>query len=454
MSSETDLAIRATNLGKAYQIFARPEDRLKQLIFGKRRKYYREFWALKNINLEVSRGHTVGIVGRNGSGKSTLLQMICGTLTPTEGELTVNGRIAALLELGAGFNPEFNGRENVFLNAQILGLQRAEIEARFDRIAAFADIGTYIDQPVKTYSTGMYARLAFAVAIHVDPEILVVDEALSVGDEAFQRKCFSRIQQIREAGATVLFVSHSAGNIIELCDQAVLLDQGQELLTGKPKLIVAKYQKLAYAASEKVPAIREEIRRLHETQESDAANSLFTKPTLPEPTHAYDPFLAPQSTVSYDSRGAVVSDARITDVAGRQCNVLVHGDTYYYKYTVTFEKTAVQVRFGMMLKTVTGLELAGCASHPDGSGVEIIEKGQRLAVQFRFQNLLAPGTYFLNAGVLGRCDGDIQWLHRVLDVLMFRVQPVSEQTFTGMVNIMSADACQFVEVEDQQDAHV
>jgi lipopolysaccharide transport system ATP-binding protein len=203
------------------------------------KKYYREFWALKSVSFNVKRGSTVGIVGKNGSGKSTLLQLICGTLSQSNGEVETNGRIAALLELGSGFNPEFTGRENVYMNSAVLGLTKDEVDSRFQDIVDFADIGLFIEQPVKTYSSGMLVRLAFAVAINVDPEILIVDEALSVGDELFQRKCFARIEAIKNKGATILFVSHSGSTIVELCDSAILLDSGEVLASGAPKDIVA-----------------------------------------------------------------------------------------------------------------------------------------------------------------------------------------------------------------------
>ena len=227
-----EIAISLQNISKCFKRYAHPVDRLKEILLPQK-SYAQEFWALRDINLQISKGHSLGIVGRNGSGKSTLLQIVVGTLTPTSGEVQVNGKISALLELGSGFNPEFTGRQNVFLNGRLLGLEQKQIEAKFDEIAAFADIGDFIEQPVKTYSSGMFVRLAFAVAINVKPDILVVDEALAVGDEAFQRKCFARIQAIKESGGTILFVSHSASNVIELCDYAVLLDRGDLLLYGK-----------------------------------------------------------------------------------------------------------------------------------------------------------------------------------------------------------------------------
>jgi lipopolysaccharide transport system ATP-binding protein len=240
MSSEP-VQIRLRNLGKAYQIYDRPQDRLKQFLARGRRRYFREFWALQGIDLEVRQGEVIGIIGRNGAGKSTLLQLLCGTLNPTQGEIEVQGRIAALLELGAGFNPEFSGRENVFLNAAILGLSQQEIEQRYPAIAEFAGIGDFIDQPVKTYSSGMFVRLAFAVATSVDPDILIIDEALSVGDGAFARKSFDRIMQLKERGATILFCSHAMYHIDALCDRALWLERGQSRMLAETGQVTAAY---------------------------------------------------------------------------------------------------------------------------------------------------------------------------------------------------------------------
>lgn len=256
--NDDDVAIRVSNLSKCYEIYATPRDRLKQFVlprlqrqFGKLpTQYFREFWALKDISFEVKKGETFAIIGRNGSGKSTLLQMICGTLNPTTGTIQTNGRVAALLELGAGFNPEFTGRENVYMNAAVLGLTKTEIDERFETIAAFADIGEFIEQPTKTYSSGMMVRLAFSVAIHVDPEILIVDEALSVGDAYFQAKCAKMIQHIISTGATVLFVSHDTSTVKSLCSRALLLDSGKNQFIGEVNTAVEKYYS-ALVASQK-----------------------------------------------------------------------------------------------------------------------------------------------------------------------------------------------------------
>lgn len=235
-------AIHAVGLSKCYQLYNHPRDRLKQFLWRGRRTFFRELWALQNVDLTVTHGEVVGVVGQNGSGKSTLLQLICGTLTPTSGSLHVNGRIAALLELGAGFNPEFTGRENIYMSAAILGLSSAEIEDRLEHIIEFSGIRDFIDQPVKTYSSGMFVRLAFSVSINVDPEILVIDEALSVGDGAFSRKSFDRIMQLRDAGKTILFCSHSMFQVEALCSRVIWLDHGRMIADGDAAKVVADYQ--------------------------------------------------------------------------------------------------------------------------------------------------------------------------------------------------------------------
>lgn len=245
----SDITIRVENLSKCYQIYDQPRDRLKQFVVPRLRRaigqpvtqYFREFWALKDVSFEVKRGETVGIIGRNGSGKSTLLQMICGTLSPSTGSVTTHGRIAALLELGSGFNPEFTGRENVYMNAAVLGMSTLEIDASYEQIVEFADIGEFIEQPVKNYSSGMMVRLAFSVAIHVEPDILIVDEALSVGDAYFQAKCAKMIQKIIASGCTVLFVSHDTASVKSLCSRALLLESGRNQYFGDVNTAVEKY---------------------------------------------------------------------------------------------------------------------------------------------------------------------------------------------------------------------
>ena len=467
MSSD-EISIRVEGLSKRYEIYAQPVDRLKQMILPRVqqtlrrpvRAHFREFWALRDVSFDVHKGETVGIVGRNGSGKSTLLQMICGTLNPTVGKVAVNGRISALLELGAGFNPEFTGRENVRLSGLVYGLSEQELEECHEAILDFAEIGDFIDQPVKTYSSGMYIRLAFSVAINVAPNILVVDEALSVGDEAFQRKCFARIDQIRTAGATVLFVSHSAGTIIELCNRALLLDKGELLTEGSPKYVVSRYQKILYSPAEKHQSVREQIRSGKETdafhfeeqgascapgptagemenpEVGDRASSLGTAVTrAPVAANAavtnhdgqeldgacFEEGLLPKSTFRYDNDGACIFDPHIETLDGRRVNLLRPQREYVYAYGVRFDRAVDNVRCGMLIKSISGLELAGCITSWRGDSLPNVQAGTELEVRFRFPCLFASGAYFLNAGVQGSVSGEHVYLDRWIDGAMFKV---------------------------------
>lgn len=437
----SEIAINVSAINKCFHIYDKPRDRLMQMLMRGRKRYYREFWALKDISFQIERGSTVGIVGRNGSGKSTLLQLICGTLNPTGGGIETRGRIAALLELGTGFNPEFTGRENVYMNASVLGLSKEETDSRFDEITAFADIGLFIDQPVKTYSSGMLVRLAFAVAINADPEILIVDEALSVGDELFQRKCFARLEAIRSKGATILFVSHSGSTIVELCDHAILLDSGELLAQGNPKTIVSQYQKLMYAPVDKRENIRSAIRDGLTIQaiERDALESAFVTSEVASSEATEDFFdenLKSSSIVEFESHGAYIDHPYITDIDGRAVNNLVRGRRYLYNYRVQFERAAERVRFGMVIRTTTGLALGGAHSSSGSQVISVVESDTQLLVSFQFDCLLNPGTYFVNAGVFGTSsDGQEETvMHRLVDAVVFRVVPVQNNLATELVD--------------------
>ncbi|MBK9117531.1 MAG: ABC transporter ATP-binding protein [Betaproteobacteria bacterium] len=426
-------ALRVRSLSKRYELYARPVDRLKQTLWRGRRQFYREFWALRDISFALAPGRALGVVGRNGSGKSTLLQLVAGTLAPTEGDVETTGRVAALLELGSGFNPEFTGRENVFLNGAILGLSRAEMRALLPEILAFADIGDFVDQPVKTYSSGMALRLAFAVATAVAPRVLIVDEALAVGDEAFQRKCFARIEAIREGGAAVLFVSHAPMQVIELCDVALLLDGGRLRLLDEPRRVVAEYQRLLYAPSadaahlaDGAPATR-----------GPAAGADAGAPAADAgPAGAsFDPALRSASLVEYAQHGARIGAPRIETPAGAPVNVLVRGDPYVVAYDVEFTAPARRVRFGMMVKTTTGIELGGGTFPPAGAPADGFAAGARVRLAFAFRCRLFAGTYFVNAGLMGDVDGTDTYLHRLVDAVAFRVQPDAALRPSGHVDL-------------------
>lgn len=445
---QRETAIRVENLSKIYHIYEDPRDRLKQFLIPRFQRllgrsikqYFREFWSIKDVSFEIKKGETVGIIGRNGSGKSTLLQIICGTLTPSIGSVEVRGRIAALLELGSGFNPDFTGRENVYLNASILGLSREETDIRFDEIASFADIGEFIEQPVRSYSSGMVVRLAFAVAINVDPEILVVDEALSVGDELFQRKCFSRIEDLKKRGTTILFVSHAANTIVELCDKAILIDTGELLLINIPKIVVGSYQKILYCPPEERLLVREELRQRQGPEFVNRLEDKISHATKAianaEFDESYDPNLKSQSKLEYEINGAVIDNPRIHSVSGNVVNNLVKGRTYLFRYVVRFLENAYNVKFGMMIKTVSGIEIGGSTTAlQQSNSIAHVTLGTVYNIEFKFNCILNPGVYFLNAGVMG-VVGEIEtFLHRMIDVTTFRVGSNGENDLsTGIID--------------------
>jgi len=331
MSSE--IAIKVEGLSKCYQIYEHPRDRLKQFVLPKLKNllgkpghnYYKEFWALNNVSFEVRKGETVGIIGRNGSGKSTLLQLICGTLNPTSGSITTNGRIAALLELGSGFNPEFTGRENVYMSCALLGLSQQEVESKFDDIAAFADIGDHLDQPVKTYSSGMFVRLAFAVNVISSPDIMVVDEALAVGDMNFQAKCMTALTRFQERGGTVLFVSHDVGSIKSLCRQAVYLERGQVLLAGPGPEVAERYVRNMREEMNQESLISYANQSLPECQTDEASHKTTNVQTSTQkksggiliPLKKYKEFDDKFKHSRYGIGGAVIKLVELLDDQGR-----------------------------------------------------------------------------------------------------------------------------------------
>lgn len=443
-TSSTAVSIR--DVSKSYKLYQSPVHRVKETFHPFRKKYNTIFHALKNISVEIGWGETIGIVGRNGCGKSTLLQIVCGIMPPTLGQLQVNGRISAILELGAGFNPEFSGRDNVYLNCSILGMKRSEVDERIGDILEFADIDEFIDQPVKSYSSGMSVRLAFSIAINVDPQILVIDEALAVGDAAFQRKCFSRINSIQEQGATILFVSHDAGAVVELCTRAMLLDQGELLYLGSPKKVIALYHKLLFAPHDKVASIRESIldKGYPKSVTSDVVdnntNSQQNVDDLPgqekETSKPFlNPGLRPQSTIWYEPNGAIIEKPFIQTLNGTRVNVLVRNEEYFYTYKVRFTTNAFNVRYGMLIKTLRGLELGGAGNRvEDIHSGQSVKKGSVVHVKLRFYCRLLPGLYFMNAGVMAIENRENKYLHRGVDVVMFEVMQEDNIGATALVD--------------------
>ncbi|MBF2025546.1 MAG: ABC transporter ATP-binding protein [Oscillatoriales cyanobacterium C42_A2020_001] len=399
-----EVVVSLSNVSKCFKRYAHPADRLKEtLLPGKSRA--EEFWALREINLQIQKGETFGILGRNGSGKSTLLQIIAGTLTPTTGDVTIKGRISALLELGSGFDPEFSGRQNVFFKGRILGLSQAEIEQKFDQIAAFADIGDFIEQPVKTYSSGMFVRLAFAVAIHVKPELLIVDEALAVGDIFFQQKCFRCLEQLRANGVTIIFVSHDAQAVVKLCDRAVILQNGHLIATGIPSDMVAKYAEIYY--SQFLPA--EPLMELDTTSNS-AVEVLPSSSVAIEAAKATPLQIAPakpQDFVRDFSNGfrygcmtGLMTGISLTGLDGKLKTSFLVGEEVLLSIQIReYSSQIYPLNVGFQIKDRMGQILIGTSTCLLDKKVSPTEFGQPFTCQFKFRLSIIPGQYTISPAI-------------------------------------------------------
>ena len=435
MSSESIIEVRG--MGKVYPMYDKPHHRLMQMLVGGNRRWYREFEALRDINFNVHRGETVGIVGRNGSGKSTLLQIICGTLAPSTGEVYVRGRVAALLELGAGFNPEFTGRENVYLNGSVLGLTRSEIDERFNAIAAFADIGEFIEQPVKSYSSGMAMRLAFSVMAHVDADILVIDEALAVGDAFFVQKCMRYLRAFKERG-TLLFVSHDGGAVTGLCDRAIWIDQGKLQMEGAAKEVMQAYLELQIAERQGGGITRVSNGPLSAitppARQPDPRRDLLDRSTLRNDIRVL-PFLPDLGR--FGARKVHVIDVALLDESGRAISVIVGGERITLEITSIAEQDVENVIVGFYLKDRLGQLLFGdntFLSYSHQSGYPLKAK-ESFRAHFTFDMpRLQMGNYFITAGIAeGTQENHMiqHWLHEAL-VLESHAHPSSPAGLIGL----------------------
>jgi lipopolysaccharide transport system ATP-binding protein len=386
---DADIAISVRGVGKMYRIYDRPQDRLKQMLWRGRRMYGREFWALRDVSFDLPRGETLGIVGRNGSGKSTLLQIIAGTLTPTEGDAHIGGRVAALLELGSGFNPEFTGRENVFMNGAILGLSRQEMEELFDEIAAFADIGEFIDQPVKLYSSGMAVRLAFAVQAFVPKEILIVDEALAVGDMFFQAKCMAQMKRMLDSGVTVVFVSHDTGSIKSLCRRALLLDHGRLVDDDAAAKVVEHYFSLKVKGEQsvidasKLPAPVTQTDRVTGRVVAVAADDEFQK----------------RAAFQRIQNGkAQFADIQLLDQSGRPISEVEYNQIVTLRLVIQVHKDMdSELTFGYHIRAPNGVDAVYSDSVIEDKSIEAPRSGDWYVVDWTFQAALKAGHYNIAA---------------------------------------------------------
>jgi ABC-type polysaccharide/polyol phosphate transport system ATPase subunit len=402
-------ALRVESISKQYRIYNRPSDRLKETVTRGRWRAHREFWALKDISFEIEAGTTTGIIGPNGSGKSTLLQIITGTLEPTHGRVWLEGRVAALLELGAGFNAEFTGIENIFMNASLLGLSRAETEALLPEIASFAEIGDFIYQPLKTYSSGMYVRLAFAVAIAVSPQILIIDEALAVGDAVFQHRCTRRIKEMQENGTTILFVSHDPGAIRALCGRAILLNQGRMEADGPPAEVLARYQKVIMA------------------QEAAYAQAELVR-EKPQPTA--EEIDAPQFTYRHGNGSAEILKVELLDASHEPAAIVESGQLVHLRMQVVFNEDVVDPVYGFIIRNRHGIHLYGTNTRVQGITSGLIKSGSRVETTFSFNCWLAPDLYSISIAVHSPEAVSFDWLD---GSLFFRV--ISAIPIEGVANL-------------------
>ncbi len=403
--------LRVEGVSKQYRIYNRPADRLKETLTRGRWKAHREFWALNNVTFEVEAGTTTGIIGPNGSGKSTLLQIITGTLEPTHGSVWLEGRVAALLELGAGFNPEFTGIENVFMNASLMGLSRSETESLLPEIASFAEIGDFIYQPLKTYSSGMYIRLAFAAAIAVSPNILIIDEALAVGDAVFQHRCTRRIKQMQENGTTILFVSHDPGAIRALCSRAILLNGGCMEADGTPPEVLNRYQKIIMARETAYAGTKGQAADVHEVEEAD-----FTD--------------APSYTFRHGNRDAEVVKVELLDSSRHKVEIVETGEQLLLRMYVVFHKAVEEPVFGFLIRNRHGIHLYGTNTEIQHAGVGPVEAGEMVEASFSFNCWLAPDSYSIAVAVHSVDAISFDWL----DGALF-FQTVSASPMEGVANL-------------------
>jgi len=396
----SDVVLKVRNVGKRYEIYEAPHHRLLQTLLRGRKQFYREFWALRDISFEVKRGESLGIIGRNGSGKSTLLQIIAGTLAPTIGNVDAEGNVAALLELGSGFNPEFTGRENAYMNGSVLGLSKTEMDSKIDGIAAFADIGEFFDQPVKIYSSGMYVRLAFSIATAHRPEVLIVDEALSVGDVYFQHKSFDRIREMRKQGTTLLMVSHDKGAIQAICDRAIMLDAGRPVMEGEPEAVFDYYN--ARLADAQNQTVKQEVRESGKLQ-----------------------------TIS-GSGEATIDDAVLINERDEPVETVNVGQVVKLKFVVKVISDIPELVFGYMIKDRLGQPVFGTNTYHLKREMKAVKGGTRLVFVVRFSANLGEGSYSVAAAVhasethLGK---NYEWRDFAL---VFKVANLDKVTFTGV----------------------
>lgn len=426
-------AITVDQVTKIYRLYEKPIDRLKETLSLTHKNYHRDFYALNGISFEVEKGETVGIIGTNGSGKSTILKIITGVLTPTTGNVHVNGVISALLELGAGFNMDYTGIENIYMNGTMMGFSRKEMDEKLSDILEFADIGDFVYQPVKTYSSGMFVRLAFALAINVEPEILIVDEALSVGDVFFQAKCYRRMEEIRKKGTTILMVTHDMGAIIKYCDRVVILNKGSFVAQGEPGKMVDLYKKIL---ANQMDVLGEELEALR----ADAISDFSGDSAVSEKSGDHNGLMKEKLTINpqkteYGDKRAEIVDFGLLDEKGSVTNLLLKGEYFTIKERVHFNKELEAPIFTYTIKDKRGADLTGTNTMYESSDVKSVKKGDEYEVSFTQKMTLQGGEYLLSMSCTGFENGEHVVYHRLYDIANITV--ISNKNTVGVYDMES-----------------
>jgi len=408
--------ISVKHISKVYHLYNNTNDRLKEAL--SRKQYHKDFYALSDVNFNIKKGEVVGIIGKNGSGKSTLLKIITSVLTPTKGSVAVKGKVTALLELGAGFNPELSGIENIYLSGALASFSKEQMEQKIDSIIEFADIGEHINQPLKTYSSGMKARLGFSVAINIEPEVFIVDEALSVGDSAFARKCYAKIEDIcKSDNVTVLFVSHSESTIKQLCSRAILLHQGSVIVDGNAKDVVNTYNKLINTDKVDTKSIKNEFKKLTNTPNKSEKNSKILKKN----NSFFNKNYKTKSKIEYPQKGAKIYDIKLTTLEGDNVNHIEQNEYYIYSYKVQFFEDFNTARVAIQIINKIGTQITGQSTYLVKKEILKVEASSIYEISWKFKNILNEGEYLLNCAVNDTTYGEKIVLHRVLDAYLFKV---------------------------------
>ncbi len=426
---QEQIAIAVENVCKIYKLYDKPMDRLKEALGLTRNVKHREHFALNNVNFQVKQGECVGIIGTNGSGKSTILKIITGVLNPTSGAVAVNGRISALLELGAGFNQEYSGMENIYLNGTMNGFSNAEIDAKLQDILDFADIGDYVHQPVKTYSSGMFVRLAFSVAINIEPEILIVDEALSVGDVFFQAKCYHKFEEFKKMGKTIMIVSHDLSSIAKYCDRVILLNQGVKLGEGSPKEMIDDFKRVLVGQYE-LPEQKSEQSLLNDAEVQEAVH---TKAAVQK--RAREGNAENTKTLEYGTREAEIEEIYIVDDRGVRTNAILKGMEFGIYMKVRFHQDLPAPIFAFSIKTAKGTEITGTNTMFEKAFLESVSAGSEKLVSFTQKMSLQGGEYLISFGVTGYNGNEFQVYHRLYDALDITV--ISDKNTVGYYDMNS-----------------